>query len=1443
MVNRIHKWIIDLFLEQWMTTLTIGLLSVLSLFSQNSFAHTWDPKTFELFPTKKAVSHSHSNAQYTFPYKKASTKSSVYSNVTVDSSYRFEDSLNDEAGAYELTLKGEGAEEYVDRDDGKAIFLDGKTYMDLPLQLSADLQRDKSLYISIDFKFLDVGEDESTRVIFSTKDWAYDVLGLKITSFNEKTAWQPEGIIFVDFNIGVGVTEIFSRFYGLEMDVWHTATVDLDFEAMTVGFGINGRVESHSLNANLSDNPIDPSAFIEELGEQLFRIGAHQDDESGEPDWHQEYAIIEEGNDTTAIVADVHMDNVIVRSPKPAGDASVVVSTLNSFTQHINGQSVLSDAESLALLTQLRENLSGTNFEDFSAEAKAFVDAHASAFDAIYQIFYRFNLDNVVYDDLPSVSKAYIDLGVWLLDEGLTTSNVDSAVGLTFIEHTHFPGALEEGAQRVQNGTADIRAQFVRDPAYLMGGMQVEPSSELSATLYRPTGFYAPAGEKVTVTVDESLVNSGVHIRVGGHQDNHLVLTSTSRFPLLSTQYRVESTTFDVINPFGGNLYVVIPQNLDLGWTQVKFDGAVRAPHFSTREGYETPEAQWETIRQYPGIFTDFESDKFMITVPTDQLQSFDQPVELLQKWDQIMDLYQTLHGRPAERSRAEAFILDATQVVQGSFPGGYPVTPGFYAEGDNGITDGYFSPFSILNEGSWTEDGGLSALLHEMGHHHFGRFIEVGEQEAYVNVPAAAIFTDMFDYSYDEALKWSGYQQFTRTDAAIDWMVTHNFRNGNAMGYDPTTSEPIIETSYQARGYAKFLDLADTQGGWDALYKIYRTYYLEDLSSGTPADTQVGVTHDAFLLDGSEALECNLASLFHFWGVHPSTEVASQISEYPVCAGAQDRILTYLSSAPRTNEDLRAFHTEKTAVHENQLTAAVYEILLPSFDASYGQQIRTVGAEVLKTYFNVDADGVPSTPVISNQDIVFDVNNPTNVTFSWSSSVDPEGREMQYSWVLLNAQTNEVLLSRTWLDSSSVTISASEMTQALQSLINSGAQYQLAQQVTTSDPFWVVQSELTATALNGVGGEIIVDSDNDGLSDEEETTLGTDPQNPDTDGDGVNDSQDEFPTNAAEWLDSDNDGVGNNTDSTPFIANLVDFDADGIEDILYRSAESLEWRMDQMNSASIKASSAIDGMSSCCGWLFNGAGDFNGDGRSDVIIRNVRSGQWYIYNLDGSEIISRGYVPIESAIYIGVQAVADFNNDGYSDVLLRNENTGEWTMSLLNNRTVLQEFSPPMSQVLSWEVVDAKDYDGNGSDDILIRNTSSGAWYLYLYEGTNIISRGYMSTMPSDLKEQIQAVADFDGDGSYDVLLRNTDNRIWTIIHLAGRSVKSTITPSFDTSSEWEFNSAGDYNGDGMADVTLRNRVTQQIFIYMWNGSTVSASQYIDSSLPSDYEATSLVH
>jgi len=981
-----------------------------------------------------------------------------------DSSYLFEGTVADESSAYDLVLTG--TESFSAGPDGQAFRLIGESYLDVSQSLGTSILTDESFFISIDFMMPDEGIDESARFIFGNKDTGYDTPGFNFTLWNEKTEWVPEGSAYINFNIGMGAgTEIAGRFHELWVGEWYTATFLVDFKTETVTFGLDERIFTHSLRESIDNANFDPEPFYQTLATHPVRIGGPKPYSESDPmEWHQE------GVTATDHIAELHVDNLRLASPRPAGSASGTNSVLAQFTDHLNGTTPLGADAAEILYAELKTNLYGIAFLEIEAAARAFITSHNTNLAPLYDPYVDETL--IRHADFPAHSRAYIALGLWMMREGLTTENAWLAEGITFQEHTGFPGAVSESAERVAGGTAAVKAVYVKDLYYTMGDMQVNEVNELSSYVYRPTGYWAPAGEAVQITVPANVVNSGLHIRVGAHKYDHMVFSNTNRMPLLKVDYRIESESFEVINPMGGGIYVLVPMGTDLGWMDIQIDGAVRSPFYSMREGYLTTASEWDIIQDYPGPLADFESDKYMFTVPSAAIRDFNAPDEILGKWNEAMDVVQLIHGRPLERVRAEAFMFDTRTSVEGSYPGGYPVTPGLWSQIDGDIKLGGFSPFGLVN-GSWTtgKDEGTSIMLHEMSHHHAGYVLtdpdnptQTHEIETFNNVPWAAIMNVVLDQDLDTALKYSTYQKFSRLDAAIDWMVTTNFRNGDPIGWDPTTDFQPAELPYQSRGSAKYLDLADIFGGWEALGAIYKTFYEEDVARGIPVTdaSQPPVSRDHFLENGSNELSCNLASLFHFWGIHESDDLAAQLSLLQPCDGAAERVKYYLSNAPRTNEDLRLFHAEKLLVEPYQLKPQIWEPLLLSFDTTEGQQIRTVGAQILSKYFDIEANEAPSTPVLLDTEFNLAGAPSDLVTFSWTPSVDPEGEKLLYSWRLFDTKTGETLVSRSWVDGTQVEIQLSELSTALDSYTTS-----LSQEVTTSDLFTVVTSQPLASYHN----------------------------------------------------------------------------------------------------------------------------------------------------------------------------------------------------------------------------------------------------------------------------------------------------------------------------------------------------------------------------------------
>jgi FG-GAP-like repeat len=68
-------------------------------------------------------------------------------------------------------------------------------------------------------------------------------------------------------------------------------------------------------------------------------------------------------------------------------------------------------------------------------------------------------------------------------------------------------------------------------------------------------------------------------------------------------------------------------------------------------------------------------------------------------------------------------------------------------------------------------------------------------------------------------------------------------------------------------------------------------------------------------------------------------------------------------------------------------------------------------------------------------------------------------------------------------------------------------------------------------------------------------------------------------------------------------------------------------------------------------GHFISYSGDFNGDGKQDILWRNSQTGEVRIWYMDGTTISADDYVDTVSLDW-KIVAIADFNGEGFSDIL-----------------------------------------------------------------------------------------------------------------------------------------------------------------------------------------------
>ena len=187
-------------------------------------------------------------------------------------------------------------------------------------------------------------------------------------------------------------------------------------------------------------------------------------------------------------------------------------------------------------------------------------------------------------------------------------------------------------------------------------------------------------------------------------------------------------------------------------------------------------------------------------------------------------------------------------------------------------------------------------------------------------------------------------------------------------------------------------------------------------------------------------------------------------------------------------------------------------------------------------------------------------------------------------------------------------------------------------------------------------------------------------------------------------------------------VGGVGDFDGDGKSDILWRhvtDGRNVIWLMN--------AGSLISG-----GQLFTvinnykilGIADFNGDGKSDILWRHINNGFNGIWLMNGFTL-QNSKTGIVSVIDTNweIKGVGDFNGDGKSDILWRHTINNSNVMWLMNGTNLLGSYAFYSMADTGYSVAGIGDFNGNGKSDILWRHTTSGRNVIWFMNGHNIVS------------------------------------------------------------------------------------------------------------------------
>ncbi|MBI4663753.1 MAG: VCBS repeat-containing protein [Verrucomicrobia bacterium] len=247
--------------------------------------------------------------------------------------------------------------------------------------------------------------------------------------------------------------------------------------------------------------------------------------------------------------------------------------------------------------------------------------------------------------------------------------------------------------------------------------------------------------------------------------------------------------------------------------------------------------------------------------------------------------------------------------------------------------------------------------------------------------------------------------------------------------------------------------------------------------------------------------------------------------------------------------------------------------------------------------------------------------------------------------------------------------------------------------------------------------------------------------------------------------------------------SEVGDFDGDGQADLLFQDAAGFvaAWLMD--GSRLMAGSFLTPNQVSDLIWRMVGAGDFNRDGRQDVLFQHD-SGKLNFWHMIGVTRISSTTAIFPETDIEGWRAVAtgDFNGDGRFDVILQHTDGSLMAWLLDQARRIDNpKLDPSHPGDAGWRVVGAGDFNRDGKPDLVFQHVD-GDIAVWMMDGTRLIEAAWLEPpRPDSANWRVASVADLNRDGSPDLVFQHATESTLAVWYLAGRQVTSAalLNPS----------------------------------------------------------------
>ena len=402
-------------------------------------------------------------------------------------------------------------------------------------------------------------------------------------------------------------------------------------------------------------------------------------------------------------------------------------------------------------------------------------------------------------------------------------------------------------------GAVDVKATRARKAVEIWtdrpGWRNTGTHAEWRKKDWQSTGLYAAPGELITVTVAEEAADIGLSVRIGAHSDPLWESDAWRRAPEICSSFEIRDVVTKAANAFGGPIYIETPHDCTLGRFNVTIEGAVEMPWYIAGK---TASEEWKEIRDNPAPWAELQTAKIVLTLPSEYVKGIDDPADLMEFWDGVMDSCADLLGRGHDRRRAERFVTDA-QISVGFMHSGYPLMAGL------NMASTLVDKTRIMRN-----EPHVWGLFHEIGHNHQNDlWVFTGTTEVTVNLFTLYIFEKMCGLGPKDNVS-SNVLPATREHRLKRYLE-------HGKNFDDWKREPFLALYMYSMMQEEF--------GWEPFTKVFKEYRAADESELPRNDDE---KRDQWMVRFSRVVGKNLGPFFDAWGVPTSQDAKQSISSLP---------------------------------------------------------------------------------------------------------------------------------------------------------------------------------------------------------------------------------------------------------------------------------------------------------------------------------------------------------------------------------------------------------------------------------------------------------------------------------------------------------------------------------------------------------------------------------